>query len=304
MEPVWGELAARQEGMLSHRQLHALGVTESAQRAQLRAGRWCRRSEEVLSTTTGPLSFEQRLWLGVLHAGDEAVIGGLTAARMHGLRGWDRDDVTVLVRNPHSFEPVPGVRFFRTRRPLFLLTGRGELPVCRLEPAILMFAAYERNHRTAHGSLAAVVQQRLTTPAALGLWIDRLRPLRRAKQFRPLLDDIACGAHSLAEVDLRRACRTHGLIPPVSQRRRQDRRGRLRYTDCEWRLPDGRTLVLEIDGAFHDDVLHAAEDRARNRRLTALDRIVIQCSAYELRHDPASVAEDLMALGVPRLHAS
>lgn len=304
MDAAWSELAARQQGMLSHRQLRGLGVTESTQRAQLRAGRWSRRSEEVLSTTTGPLCFEQRLWLGVLHAGSEAIIGGLTAAGLHGLRGWDRDDVTVLVRNPHSFEPVPGVHFFRTRRPLFVLTGRGELPVCRLEPAILLFAAYERNHRTAHGSLAAVVQQRLTTAASLGLWIDRLRPLRRAKQFRPLLDDIAGGAQSLAEVDVRRACRQHGVVPPVAQQRRRDRGGRLRYTDCEWRLADGRTLVLEVDGSFHDDVLQAAEDRARNRRLTALDRIVIQCSAYELRHAPGNVIEDLIALGVPRIRAS
>lgn len=303
MEPEWTELAARQHGMLSHRQLRGLGVSRATVRAQFDARRWVQRSEEVLSTTTGPLSFEQRLWLGVLHAGGEAVIGGLTAAAIHGLRGWDRDDVTVLVRNPHSFEPVPGIQFFRTRRPLFLLTGRAELPVCRLEPAILLFAAYERSHRTAHGSLAAVVQQRLTTAASLGLWIDRLRPLRRAKQFRPLLDDIAGGAQSLAEVDVRRACRTHGLTPPVSQQRRRDRRGRLRYTDCEWRLADGRTLVLEVDGSFHDDVLQAAEDRARNRKLSAVNRIVVQCSAYELRHDPGSVIEDLIALGVPRIRA-
>src|SRR5690242_11511725 len=45
--------------------------------------------------------------------------------------------------------PLPGYRFFRTRRPLAVLVGTGELPVCRLEPAVLMFAAREPHLRTA-----------------------------------------------------------------------------------------------------------------------------------------------------------
>jgi hypothetical protein len=241
------------------------------------------------------------LWLGVLHAGGDALIGGLTAAKVHGLRKWDRDDVTVLVSNPHSFEPVEGLTFFRTRRPLRLVASRSTLPLCRIEPAILLFAAHEPSQRTAHGAVAAVVQQRLTTADELRAWLPRLRPLRRTNQFARLLDDIDGGAQSLAEVDIRRACRRRGVAPPAAQRPRIDRRGRRRYTDCEWKLADGRTLVLEVDGAFHDDVLQASADRARNRALTALDRIVISCSAYELRHDPESVMEDLIALGVPRI---
>lgn len=58
--------------------------------------------------------------------------------------------------------------------------------------------------------------------------------------------------------------------------------------------------MLEVDGACHDDFLQAAADRARNRKLTSADRVVVSCSAHELRHDPASVMEDLIALGVPR----
>lgn len=59
-------------------------------------------------------------------------------------------------------------------------------------------------------------------------------------------------------------------------------------------------LVLEVDGAFHDDVLQAAADKSRHRKLTTSRRIVVSCSAYELRYDPASAMEDLLALGVPR----
>jgi hypothetical protein len=199
-EWTWPELAAGQAGMLSQRQLNTLGVRRGFVRNQLRARRWSQRTSSVLSVTTGPLTRDQRLWLATLHAGPTALLGGLTAAELHGLRGWHRDVVTVLVDDELSFEPLDGVRFFRSRRPW---------PRC----------------------------------------------------------------------------------------------GR-RWTDAEWDLTDGRVLVLEVDGGYHDDVLQATEDRVRHRRLTSPDRIVVACTAYELRHDAGSVMADLIALGVPRIAAA
>ena len=301
MHETWQQLAARQHGLLSQRQLAQLGVSRSTVRSHLRAQRWSQRTSSVFSITTGPLSWEQRLWRAVLHAGPDSLIGGLTAAKVHGMRHWDRDEVTVLVGNDLSFEELSGVTFFRTRRPIDdMRVAASDLPLCAVAPAVLLFAGYEQNRRTGHGALAAAVQQRLTTVPDLALWLQRFRPLRGARGFRALLDDLGSGAQSLAEVDLRRACRRFGVQAPRSQSERRDRSGRRRYTDAEWLLRDGRTLVLEVDGGFHDDVLQAAADRARNRKLTTADRAVVSCTAYELRHDPASVMDDLIALGVPR----
>ena len=290
-----------QAGLLSHRQLRALGVSRGEIRNHVRVGRWAVRSGEVVSTTTGPLSREQALWLGVLHAGPTSMVGGLSAAGCRGLERWSRTEVTILVSNPMSFDPLPGYRFFRTLRPFEVLLGAGELPVCRLEPAVLMFAAHEPHVRTALGAVTATVQQRLTTTDALTGWLKLLTPLRRARDIRALLGDVADGAQSLAEVDFRKACRKYGVRAPSSQRVRLDRKGRKRYTDCVWRLDDGREVVLEIDGAFHDDVLQATADRSRNRRLSSARRIVVQCTAWEVRHEPWEVIQDLIALGVPTL---
>jgi hypothetical protein len=300
-EPLWRELADAQAGLLSHRQLRELGITRGEIRNHLRVSRWAVRSGEVVSTTTGPLSPKQALWLGVLHGGPSAMVGALSAAGVRGLKRWEREEITILVSNPMSFEPLPGYRFFRTRRPFKVLLGSGELPACRLEPAVLMFAAHEPHLRTALGAVTATVQQRLTTAASLTAWLDRLAPLRRSRDLRLLLGDVAEGAHSMAEVDLREACRTFGVQPPRSQRTRTDNRGRLRYTDAEWLLPDGRELVLEVDGAWHDDPMQATLDRRRNRQLTTATRVVVQCSAWEIRHEPWEVMQDLIALGVPTL---
>lgn len=299
-EEQWRRLAEGQAGMLSQSQLTGLGVSRSFVRNQLQARRWAQRTSSVFSTTTGPLSWDQRLWQAVLHAGATALIGGLTAAELHGMKNWSRDHVTVLVDDELSFEPLVGVRFFRSRRPLAGMRAARALPVCQLEPAILLFAGYEPSRRTAHGAVAATVQQRLTTPDRLGDWLARMKPLRRAPELRALLHDIAGGAQSLAEVDLRRACEQFAVAAPRGQSVRRDRQGRRRWTDAEWDLPDGSVLVLEVDGAFHDDVLQAAADKSRHRKLSTRKHIVLSCSAYELRYDPRSVMEDLIALGVPR----
>ena len=187
MGALWEDLAAVQAGLLSQSQLTGLQVSRGEVRSHLRVRRWAQRTSHVFSTTTGPLSWDQRLWLAVLHAGPTAMIGGLTAAKVHGLKNWDRDDITVVLDDELSFEPIEGVQFFRSRRPLADMRARGDLPLCMIEPAILLFAGYEPNRRTAHGSLAAVVQQRLTDAERLRDWVERLRPLRRAKEFRSLL---------------------------------------------------------------------------------------------------------------------
>ena len=294
------ELIRQQHGMLARRQLSAHGVTWDHVDHQIASRRWTERTPRVISTFTGELTRDQQLWLAVLHAGPRSMLGGLTAAEQHGLSGWERDTVTVLVDDELSFERVDGVRFFRSRRPFPLLRSRKPgLPRCQLEPAVLLWAGYDAQVRPAHGVIAATVQQRLTTPARLAEWVDMLHPLRGAKAFKRTIGDIGGGAHSGAELDVRRMCRRFSMRPPDRQRIRKDRAGKRRWTDCEWDLPDRTTLVLEVDGAFHIEVRQQGDDFKRARRITTRNRIVVRCSAYELRHETEEVAVDLIALGVP-----
>lgn len=282
---AWRTAAAAQGGLITRAQLRAAGVSARACAWRVGAERWQWASPDVIATTTGELSADQRRWLGVLHAGPDALLGGLTAAALGGLLNWQRDEVTVLV--PYAArvpQPLPGFCFERTRRPLTMLRSRASgVPHCRLEPAVLLFAARQRNGRTRDGVVAAAIQQRLTTPDAFAEWLERLAPLRGAAAIRAALGDIAGGAHSVAELDLKRMCRRFGLSRPLRQVRRRDARGRLRFTDCEWRLPDGRTLILEVDGGFHMEVEHWEDDLARQRALSGGDRVIVRCTARDLR---------------------
>lgn len=300
--PELRTLIADQAGLVARRQLTSHGVGWDVVDHHIRAARWSARTPRVVSTTTGPLDLEQRRWLAVLHAGPRALLGGLTATEVHGMRRWERTPITVLVDDELAFEPVDGVHFFRSRRSFeMLLDPAVALPTCRFDPALLMWAGYDAPPRAAHAVLASAVQQRLTTTTRLLRWIDRLRPLRRAPAFRATLADVAGGSHSGAELDMARLCRRFRISPPDRQRPRVDRGGKRRWTDCEWDLPDGFVLVLEVDGSFHMEVEQWGADKKRGRRLTRRDRAVIGCTAYELRHEPEEIARDLLALGVPSM---
>jgi hypothetical protein len=295
------ELLGAQDGMVARRQLLSRGLEWERVRNQVAARRWVVHTPRVIGTTTGALTWEQRCWMAVLHAGPRSLLGGLSASETLGLTGWRRETVTVLVDDELAFEPVDGVRFFRSRRPFDLLRSpRARIPTAQLEPALLLWAGYDAPVRAAHGAVAASVQQRLTTPERLLTWIEALTPLRRAKSFKRTVGDLAGGAESLSEIDVRRLCRRFGLRLPDRQRVRVDRAGRRRRTDCEWDLADGSVLVLEVDGAFHLDVMQWGADIKRARAITTRDRIVVRCTSFELRHEMEDVARDLLALGVPR----
>jgi hypothetical protein len=302
LDENWRSLADHQSGLLARRQLIALGHAPHYVDRQVAARRWQLVSDVVVCTTTGTLTREQRMWSGVLHAGPNSAIGGLTALERRGLTNWYRDEITVLLSKSHNLQPLEGVRFVETRRPI-ALNATGGLPTWRPEPAALLYAGYVRSARTAVGLLAAVVQQRLTTPERLLRGLTRMHPLRRTKLFRATLEDVADGSHSLAELGVARMCRTHGLPLPDRQVLRRDASGRIRYLDCEWRLPQGIVVILEIDGGFHMEVEHWEDDIVRERDLVTTGAVVLRCTDREVREETERIVASLRAVGVGRSSA-
>ena len=73
----------------------------------------------------------------------------------------------------------------------------------------------------------------------------------------------------------------------------------MRYLDAEWRLPDGRILVLEVDGSHHLDVGQWEADVRRERSVVLTGRLVLRATAFEVRTEPHLLAADLRAAGVP-----
>jgi hypothetical protein len=168
-----------------------------------------------------------------------------------------------------------------------------------MEFAVLLAAERDHHVRRAIGLLATSVQQRLTSAERLARTIPSIRKLRHGKTFRLVLHDIAGGAQSFAELDVGRMCREAGLVEPTRQAVRLDKEGTRRYLDCVWVLPDGRVVVLEIDGSFHAEVVAWWRDMRRERAVVISGDTVLRCSTIELRLERADVLADLRAIGVP-----
>ncbi len=289
--PGLRELARRQHAVVGRGQLSTLGVTHDHVARQVEARRWRTLGRDVVVLHRGPLVQAARLWTAVLGAPPRAAIGSWTALELHGLHGWSREPVHVVVSRGERAGPAPWVVVHESRRPAHddIVMVRG-LPVHRVERAAVDAAAWQPSWRTASGLVAAVVQQRLSTPHDLLEMLDAVGAVRHRRALRHALADIAGGTDSLAEIDFARLCRRAGLPEPTRQVRRRDARGRWRFLDVEWLLPDGRRLVVEIDGVGHLERERWYDDLLRDAELGADGRTTrIRLPAMAARREPERV---------------
>ena len=293
--------AGRQDGLVTRRQLTDAGWTPDQVAHEIAFDRWRAVTPLVVAMQTGGLSSAQMLWLGVLHAGNGAALTHITAAIDAGLRWKAPDDrIHVITEKGDLVAPVAGFVFHQTRRPFsYWLEPDSSPSRLRIEHACLLAAERDRSVRRAIGLMAAAVQQRLTTVERLEAASIQIRKLRHGTLLRLSLADIAGGAQSFAEIDVGRLCREAGLLSPTRQRIRVDKAGRRRFLDCEWLLPDGRVVVLEVDGSFHLETEHWWRDMKRERSVVVGGSQVLRCSSVELRLEPSDILDDLRRVGVP-----
>jgi hypothetical protein len=288
-------LAAAQDDVCGRGQLRSFGIDADRVRNAVRAGRWQTRGRRVVVLHSGPLSESQRLWAAVLGAGDPpCALTGLTAARLHGLRGFDTDVVHVVVRHGKHIRPTPGVAVHVSRR-----LSAADLhpvhrpPMVRRERALVDAAMWSPCPRLACAVLAAAVQQRLTTATRLRAELLRAGAVRLRRILLLVLGDIEGGAHSLSEIDFGSLCRCAGLPDPVRQEIRLDRNGGRRYLDAVLRRPDGTTFAVEVDGAVHLLAGTYWDDMDRGNELTIAGEQLLRFPSVAIRLDPDRVVDQL-----------
>lgn len=265
--PGLAALAGRQHRVVTRAQLAQVGVAPQHVAYHLRAMRWRALTGTVLVLHRGPLAPPARCWAAVLGAPAGSVLGAWTALELHGIQGWSRDQVHLVVPrgaypDRHSWLTVHESRRLRDEH----VVEVAGLRVHSVARAAVDAAAWQGSWRTAAGLMAAVVQQHLATPGDLFAMLDEVGRVRHRRTMRLAVADVVGGADSLAEIDFARLCRRAELPEPTRQAVRRDAQGRRRFLDVEWRLPGGRRFVVEIDGIGHmerdrwyDDLLRDAE---------------------------------------------
>jgi hypothetical protein len=283
-------LAARQHGVVAHRQLMRLGLSRSAIQHRLRAGRLHRVHRGIYAVGHARVSVHGRSMAAVLACGTGAVLSHRSAASHWGLRPSARpvSDVTApgrsrrprrgialhLVRDldPRDRDTEDGIPVTTVARTLLDLAEVVRLP--DLERAV------EAAERLRLFDLRAVEDTMARNRGRRGL-----RPLHQALEaYRPLPD---------TRLELERRfldlCREVGLPPPSVN-------VMLAGLEVDFAWQDAR-LVVEMDSRTYHMTRAAFErDRIRDASLQLAGYRVLRITHRRLRHERAAVARTIRSL--------
>jgi very-short-patch-repair endonuclease len=261
-------------------------------RWMLSTQRWQSPIRGVVVMHSGTLTAHERLLVNLTACGRGAVLAGLSAATFDGLTGFSSRATHVLLPPATKRPSRTGVVIHRSR-------NLGELDVhptrsprrTRIARSIVDAAAWAATDEGAIAIVAASVQQRLVRGTDLRSTLERLRTQPRRALILDVVDATDGGSLSEYEIAFLRLCRWAGLPVPDRQVRRQDSRGRSRYSDAEY---DAYDLVVEIDGAQHMEFLIWCDDLERENDLVIDDsRVVIRFAGWSVKHRRAHVVERL-----------
>lgn len=274
-------VAEASDGVVSRRQLYAVGVTRWQLEAELRAGRWERAGRQ--SVLVGRADLSRQAWQVALNeVGGGAALAGVTALQAAGLTGISERLMHVAVPKSARPRPAHGVRVHETR--LFQEQDVVDLPVRRVlpAPAAVQAALWAVSDRQATLFLIAPVQQQLCAVGQVDAALEAVRRHRRRPLLRQTVAELLRGVQSTGELDLARLLRSRGLPAPDLQVRRRHRTGRV-YLDARW--PRYR-VVVEVDGVQHQGAEAVVRDALRDNELRLDGDTVLRVPALALRTDP------------------
>lgn len=287
------ELAARQHGVVAHRQLLGIGASGSAIGRRAARGALHRVHRGVYAVGHPAVSLQGRWMAAVLSAGEAAILSHQTAAFLHGLLPAAGPPIHVTARKRKPGEP--GILVHGSSLPDDETTTRDRIPVTEPMRTLVDLAAVLSPHRLQRAADLA----RIGAPARrrrLEVLLARHRGRRGTAALRAILEAAERDAaipRSELENRLRAIVASAGLpAPEVNTRERTT--GRRYELDASW--PAWR-LAVELDGWESHGTRQAFEaDRERDRRLAVAGWRVIRITWRQLRDEPALVAAHLRAL--------
>jgi hypothetical protein len=251
-------------GVIARFQVTEAGLCDADIRRLLRRREWARVHPGVYVAHTGPLTWLQRAWAGVLVASPAALCH---VSAIHAVQSTNRLDpgpIHVAVDRQRPVRAPGGVVVHRLVDLEARVLAHTHPQRVRLEHAALDVAAEARDDLAAVATLADLVQTRLTTPDRLLAALATRSRIARRRLLTDVLGDVAQGVCSVLEHDfLALVERAHGL--PRAQRQVRDSTRGTVFRDVVY-APFG--LVVELDGRlFHDSA--RARDLDLDRDLDA-----------------------------------
>ena len=284
------ELAARQHGVVSARQLLAQGFGRRAIGRRLDAGRLHAMHSGVFAVGHPLLSARGRWMAAVLACGPGAVLCRRSAGVLWDLRAYSGlHEVAALGRRRRA-----GVRACEFALWPDETTVEDGIPVTTVARTLLDLAAVLDRHRLGH-AVATAEKRLLADSPSLPVLIERHRGARGMAALRAVVADRRLGLDvpaSELEVEFGAFLAERGL--PAPERNVWMRIGGADYElDCLWRR---ERLVVELDSrAHHSDALAFERDRARDAALLAAGLRTVRVTARRIRADGDLLERQLWA---------
>lgn len=286
-------LVARHRGIVCARDLVKLGLSKGTISYRTRErGPWKKLLPGVIQAFTGSASLVQRAIGALSFTGGGAMITGLAALRLYGVRDLPASwDVDVLVPHRQVRKSKGYVRVERTRRLPQHRSVQG-IAVAPKPRAVLDAVRGMDKLDSVRSVVASAVQGGHCTVDELVVEL-RSAHTKCTRLARLALDEVIAGIRSVAEAKARVIFERSGVPPPRWNHDVFDVHGTwLSRPDCIW--PE-LGVVLEIDSmAWHLSPASYRTTQARQRRMTRYGLLVIPVSPTDLLENPQSVVREIL----------
>lgn len=280
-------LASAQHGAFTRRQARAAGISRGTLQSRTRRGLWLPVTDRVLIVSGSPSTDLQRVMIGLLDAGEDAVASNTTAAALWDVPGFDLSTVHVTVPRigPRPDDSAATVHS-STRLPAHHLTTLHGIPV--MKPTRLAFdlsgrLRYERWERV----VELLWSRRLTSGPLLADMLTELegRGRPRITVVRSFLDDRGRDYRppdSGVELRFEQILRENGMRP---MRRQIEVGDEERWLGCIDYCDDDRPFLLQIDSdLYHAALIDRRKDEAQNEALIAAGFVVRRITGTDVFH--------------------
>jgi hypothetical protein len=251
-----------QAHVVSRQQALAMGLTDSAIKARLRAGLWQAGYPGTYVAHNGEIAYLTRVWSAVLYAGSGVLASFETAAYLHRLVDLPPSAVHVS---------VPSTRRVFGQRGLVVHLGNrvpaqeqlcSSPPRTNLEETVLDVAASKTRPDDVVAVVTNACQRRKTEASRLGAALAQRKRMPRRRLVQEVIAAVGEGVHSVLEWRyLHDVERPHGL-PRAGRQMTRRRNGKREWVDVDY---EEYGVIVELDGEAYHDRDQRSRDRARDR---------------------------------------
>jgi very-short-patch-repair endonuclease len=288
---VISKLAARRFGVVSRRELLAVGLTRNHIDSRVAAGHLHSLHRGVYAVGHRELRVEGHWWAAVLAGGPASALSHRACAesfRIPGLR-FDRIEITVPVGRGNAWTTVLAHRARLARPDITIWRG---IPTTTPARLALDLAEVLEDDEHLDRALDEMIRLRLYNPRAVDAVVERSpgrRGIKRLQHARRRLHANSGRTRSELERVALKLLAAHELPPPVVNRHRHGYR-----VDLQWAA---RRVVVEVDGYdFHRTPFAFADDHARDNDLLDAGWRVRRFTWDDVVHDGPRTAMRIAAM--------